>query len=111
MSCRQPAQTRASRPRPNSRMATGARSDAGRIGITELILHLHHRDWPEAFEEVARLRKFELGVVGLEAEEELVGGCTGPEIRSIEQWVIGSGKAAQGKHAEGCGKTRPENRP
>src|ERR1700751_5078751 len=103
MSCRQPATASAAKPRANKR--------EGRIRVVSLILHLHDRDRPKAFQKAARFRDLELGIVRFQAEKELIHHRSNTKIRRVEEWVIGLGQTAQGQHAKRSRKTGPENGP
>src|SRR5580692_2766859 len=104
MSWRQPAHAMATKP-------TASRRGTGRVLAINLILHLHHRNRSEALEKAARFQRLELGIVGLQAQEKLVCGCTVTEIRSVEERVIEGRQTTHGEHAEGSGKACPEDGP
>src|SRR5580692_4616287 len=104
MSWRQPAHAMATKP-------TASRRGTGRVLAINLILHLHHRDRPEALEKAARFQRLELGIVGFQAKEKLVRGCAVTEIGSVEERVIEGRQTTHGQHAEGSGKAGPEDGP
>jgi hypothetical protein len=71
-------------------------TELGRIWVVGLILHLHHRNRPEAFQEGTRFHHFKLRIVGLQAKKEFVRSGPVTEIRSVEERVIERRKATHG---------------
>src|SRR6266536_3145576 len=65
--------------------------------LVTLVLDIHDRHWRQPRQERPRLVLVELGIPGLDAEEEAVAGRHG-EARGVEDRVVGHGEAVQAEH-------------